>query len=99
MPRRRHLRAAVAALALCVGLAAPPARAATTKAGGEAATMKALLHSRELWATIDVCSPTDQRDYVGVRGSMPGDRRRGDHMYMSFALQYRARPPTTRGSI
>jgi hypothetical protein len=82
----RHLRASAAALALCAGLAAAPARAAST--GGEAALMKALLHSRELWATIDVCSPADQRDYVGVRGSMPGDRRRADRMYMSFALQY-----------
>lgn len=47
-----------------------------------------LLHSHELWATIDVCSPANQRDTVGVRGSMPGDGRAHDAMYMSFRLQY-----------
>ena len=44
--------------------------------------------SRELWATIDVCSPADQPNTVGVRGSMPGDGHAGDRMYMSFRLQY-----------
>lgn len=47
-----------------------------------------LLQSRELWATIDVCSPPDQPSTVGVRGSMPGDGRAGDTMYMRFQLQY-----------
>ena len=50
--------------------------------------MQALLRSRELWATIDVCNPPDQRDYVGVRGSMPGDKHTKDKMYMAFRLQY-----------
>jgi len=49
---------------------------------------RALLDSRELWATIDVCSPTDQRNTVGIRGSMPGDGKARDRMYMSFRLQY-----------
>ena len=44
--------------------------------------------SHELWATIDVCSPNDQPNTVGIRGSMPGDGRAGDKMYMSFRLQY-----------
>jgi hypothetical protein len=48
----------------------------------------ALLHSHELWATIDVCSPANQRNTVGVRGSMPGDGNAHDTMYMSFRLQY-----------
>jgi hypothetical protein len=47
-----------------------------------------LLGSHELWATIDICNPTDQPDMVGVRGSMPGDGQAGDKMYMSFRLQY-----------
>jgi hypothetical protein len=47
-----------------------------------------LLHSHELWATIDVCSTPKQRDTVGVRGSMPGDGLAHDAMYMSFRLQY-----------
>ena len=40
------------------------------------ALLKALLRSRELWATVDVCNPADQPDTVGVRGSMPGDKQR-----------------------
>jgi hypothetical protein len=48
----------------------------------------ALLTSHSLWATIDVCNPTDQPDTVGIRGSMPGDGRAHDRMYMSFRLQY-----------
>ncbi|HTQ45047.1 MAG TPA: hypothetical protein VMI75_19940 [Polyangiaceae bacterium] len=55
---------------------------------GESALMKALLRSRELWATIDVCSPADQPNTVGVRGSMPGDKHAHDKMYMRFRLQY-----------
>jgi hypothetical protein len=49
---------------------------------------RALLDSHELWATIDVCNPADQRDTVGIRGSMPGDGQSHDRMYMSFRLQY-----------
>jgi hypothetical protein len=49
---------------------------------------RALLHSHELWATIDVCNPADQANTVGIRGSMPGDKLPGDKMYMSFRLQY-----------
>jgi hypothetical protein len=51
----------------------------------------ALLTSRELWATIDVCSPTDQPNTIGVRGSMPGNHKAQDRMYMSFRLEYRNR--------
>ena len=50
--------------------------------------MQALLRSRELWSTIDVCSPAAQPNTVGVRGSMPGDRHGHDKMYMRFRLQY-----------
>jgi hypothetical protein len=49
---------------------------------------RALLDSRELWATIDVCNPADQRNTVGIRGSMPGDGNARDRMYMSFRVQY-----------
>jgi hypothetical protein len=48
----------------------------------------ALLHSRELWATVDVCSPKDQPDTIGIRGSMPSDGRASDVMYMRFRVQY-----------
>jgi hypothetical protein len=89
MASRKHLRA----LALLAGLAAclPASAGAATVApgsGSEPALIKALLRSRELWATIDVCNPPDQRNYIGIRGSMPGDKRGQDKMYMSFRLQY-----------
>ena len=48
----------------------------------------ALLHSRELWATVDVCNPKDQPSTVGIRGSMPGDGNAKDVMYMRFHVQY-----------
>jgi hypothetical protein len=60
------------------GAAAKPTTAAERK----------LLRSPQLWATIDVCSPSDQPNTVGVRGSMPGDEFSKDEMYMSFRLQY-----------
>jgi hypothetical protein len=85
-----QLRALAAGLAVlaAVPLAAVAAQSPAPHPSGEAALMKALLHSRELWATIDVCSPADEPDFVGVRGSMPGDRHSHDKMYMRFRLQY-----------
>jgi hypothetical protein len=81
------LTAAIAALA-AVPYAAGAAPAPAPHPSSEAGLMKALLQSRELWATIDVCSPADQPNTVGVRGSMPGDRHSHDKMYMRFRLQY-----------
>ncbi|HEX3391986.1 MAG TPA: hypothetical protein VHS55_05450 [Solirubrobacteraceae bacterium] len=52
------------------------------------ASMHALERSRVLWATVDVCNPSDQPNFVGVRGSMPGDGHTGDVMYMRFRIQY-----------
>jgi hypothetical protein len=66
---------------LALAASAPPRRAS-------AAVSHSLLQSRLLWATIDVCSPSDQPDTVGVRGSMPGDGQPHDALYMSFRLQY-----------
>ncbi len=84
-----HLRALALLAAVVVCLPAG-AGAATVAPGSssEATQLKALLRSRELWATIDVCNPADQRHYVGIRGSMPGDSHAHDKMYMSFRLQY-----------
>jgi hypothetical protein len=48
----------------------------------------ALLHSRDLWATVDVCSPKNQPNTIGIRGSMPGDGHAKDVMYMRFRVQY-----------
>lgn len=47
-----------------------------------------LFASRELWATVDVCSPKDQLNTIGIRGSMPGDGHPGDTMFMRFQVQY-----------
>ncbi len=52
------------------------------------ASAHSLLHSRELWATVDVCNPKDQPNTIGIRGSMPGDGRATDVMYIRFRVQY-----------
>lgn len=81
--RRRHALAAAAAALLAAASALPASSSATTRFNA-----RALLRSRQLWATIDVCSPSDQPNVIGVRGSMPGDGRAAERMYMSFRLQY-----------
>jgi hypothetical protein len=73
---------AALAAALSAVTIAPAASAA-----GHAGLRRSLLGSRRLWATIDVCNPSDQPDTVGIRGSMPGDGQARDKMYMSFRLQ------------
>jgi hypothetical protein len=83
-------------LALCMAIATAIASlspsgafAAPTGARAKPAVdTPALFRSRLLWSTIDVCNPADQPDTVGVRGSMPGDHRTHDTMYMRFRLQY-----------
>jgi hypothetical protein len=82
------LAALAAALACALAGGAAAATAPSPHPGSEAALMQALLRSRELWATIDVCSPADEQNYIGVRGSMPGDRHAHDKMYMRFRLEY-----------
>lgn len=57
-------------------------------------SIHALERSRTLWATVDVCSPADQPNTIGIRGSMPGDGRSGDTLYMRFRVQYQE--PTSR---
>jgi hypothetical protein len=68
-------------------LAASDASAASRQRA-KRADAQALLRSRLLWATIDICNASDQPDTLGVRGSMPGDREAHDAMYMRFRLQY-----------
>jgi hypothetical protein len=75
-------------LALGLVLSAAPAPAASVPAKVGMTSGRALLASRELWATIDVCDAPDQANTVGIRGSMPGDGEAHDRMYMSFRLQY-----------
>jgi hypothetical protein len=85
-PRRRNL--ALPSLAAAVALLPSLALAASAPKSSAAAVHHSVLDSRLLWSTIDVCSPTDQPDTVGIRGSMPGDGHPHDTLYMSFRLQY-----------
>jgi len=66
----------------------PAAASGASPAARARASAHSPLQSRQLWATIDLCNPPDQPHYVGVRGSMPGDGRATDSMYMRFRLQY-----------
>ncbi len=72
---------------VCAGSAAlaVPVGARASAAGPS----RSLEQSRELWATVDVCNPANERNTVGIRGSMPGDGHSHDAMYMRFQLQYR----------
>jgi hypothetical protein len=91
MPSSSSLFARAAALLLlpAATLLPAPALAATPATATKPATdTQALLKSRLLWSTIDVCNATDQPDTIGVRGSMPGDSQPHDTMYMRFRLQY-----------
>jgi hypothetical protein len=88
-------RSTPALLALLAACAAPTISSAArstpakkVKHAQRAADTSPLLRSRLLWATIDVCNPTDQPNTVGIRGSMPGDHQAHDTMYMRFRLQY-----------
>jgi hypothetical protein len=78
------MAALLCAIAAAIAAPAPVMAAATPRTSAP----HSLYKSRELWATIDVCNPTDQPNTVGVRGSMPGDGQAHDTMYMSFRLQY-----------
>jgi hypothetical protein len=92
---QRRIRTAlgVPLMALLIASAMNPAASASN-------TRKhSLYSSRELWATIDVCNPADQPNVIGIRGSMPGDGHPGDHMYMSFRLQYMNTSTKTWGNV
>ena len=79
-------RAAVATLAAMILV--PALAAASSSASKASVSKRALGKSSQLWATIDVCNPTDHPDELGVRGSMPGNGQSGVAMYMRFRLQY-----------
>lgn len=89
----RRLTALGASLA-SLALLAPAGAAARLESSGAGSSATrpigtgTLLRSHQLWATINVCNPSDRPDTVGIRGSMPGDGRVRDRMYMAFRLQY-----------
>jgi hypothetical protein len=80
--------AAVSAVSAVTLLAPGGASAASGTRAHRAVDAPALLRSRLLWATIDVCNAVDQPETLGLRGSMPGDHEAHDTMYMRFRLQY-----------
>jgi hypothetical protein len=73
----------IAALVLVAALTSVHATSAPASASAHSP-----LHSRELWATVDVCSPKDQPHTIGIRGSMPSDGHPKDVMYMRLRVQY-----------
>jgi hypothetical protein len=79
---------AVLAAAASLAVAALAATATTPQASTPSKSLRSLLSSHELWATVDVCNSPHHPNTVGVRGSMPGDGRAHDRLYMAFRLQY-----------
>jgi hypothetical protein len=84
MPVRRPYRAFPVALALAAWMAFVPAAPAQQDP------------EPLLWATVNVCDTEDHPDTIGIRGSMPGNGRRSDRMYMRFEVQFRASDGTWR---
>jgi hypothetical protein len=84
----RAVAGTVAACALGSALIVPPPALAHGSRARAAQVSAAVRRSRQLWATIDVCNPSDQPYTVGIRGSMPSDGQPGDAMMMRFRLQY-----------
>jgi hypothetical protein len=84
LPRPIHLGAA----ALVLLLPASALGASTPSPPKKIIATRTLAQSTQLWATIDVCNPSDQPNTVGIRGSMPGNGQSGEAMYMRFRLQY-----------
>ncbi len=80
----------LAAIAAAGASIVPHATAANAPkhARGRAVAPRTPYHSRELWATINICNAKDKPNVVGIRGSMPGDGEPKDAMYMGFRLQY-----------
>jgi hypothetical protein len=80
--------AATAAWLIAPTLTVTALGASTPSSNTTTTSLRSLLSSKELWATIDVCDSPHHPNTVGVRGSMPGDGNTHDKMYMSFRLQY-----------
>jgi hypothetical protein len=85
-----YRRLSVTSLAAAAALLPGFALAASASKSSAAVLHQSVLQSRLLWATIDVCSPPDQPDTVGIRGSIPGDGHPHDALYMRFRLQYQS---------
>jgi hypothetical protein len=91
MPARKlALGVSLAMLAILTASALPHANAAKdpSRQPRGVASSGGVYSSHKLWATINVCTPRNAPNVVGVRGSMPADGHAGDTMYMRFLLQY-----------
>jgi hypothetical protein len=66
-------------LVLVIAPAVSAARPATARAG-----------TARAWATVNVCDTGERPDTIGIRGWMPGLRRKAT-MLMRFRVQYRER--------
>jgi hypothetical protein len=75
-------------MARCLAVAAMTLLAASAPA---LAKSRSLYRSPLLWATVNVCDTPDEPDTIGVRGSIPGSGRSGEHMYMRIQIQYFSR--------
>jgi hypothetical protein len=84
----RWALAAAAVLLTASALTVSALGASTPSPSTSTTSLRSLLSSKELWATVDVCDSPHHPNTVGVRGSMPGDGNTHDKMYMSFRLQY-----------
>jgi hypothetical protein len=69
----------VLGLAVAVVLALPATAGARPAPSGPA-----------LWATVNVCDTELYPDTIGIRGSMPGSRHKGETMWMRFRVQFRS---------
>ena len=87
MRRSKTLIASILTLAACTPASALGAASLTIPATATPVP-RSLRLSAQLWATIDVCNASDQPDTVGIRGSIPGDHKPHEEMYMRFRLQY-----------
>src|SRR4051812_19616933 len=76
--------AALVPLASSVASPVPPEHVAVR------ATQTPVEKSPDLWATINVCDTDAHPNTIGIRGSMPGLRRRAG-MWMRFQVQYLAK--------
>jgi hypothetical protein len=72
------LRATLGAIALLM---------AVVPAGASARQADSILHSKRLWATVNVCDTIGHPDSIGIRGSMPGSGDKAEVMFMRFQVQ------------
>jgi hypothetical protein len=87
---RGRQRAGTATLTLAFTLLAAatlPVLTCTAQAATKPTSKPGAQASSELWATVNLCNTPHHPDTIGIRGSMPGDGRRGDTMYMRFLVQ------------